>query len=150
MAGSFACGQVVRREWVAPSQTRPQPAAERSGTVAAMRLGVLDVGSNTVHLLVVDAHPGARPRPATSHKVELQLAQHLRGTAGSTPPGTDALVRFVHSCLEVADDHGVEELLRVRDVGDPRRPQRRGGARAGSAPRPVSTFGCSAAATRPG
>jgi exopolyphosphatase/pppGpp-phosphohydrolase len=26
-----------------------------------MRLGVLDVGSNTVHLLVVDAHPGARP-----------------------------------------------------------------------------------------
>ena len=26
------------------------------------RLGVLDVGSNTVHLLVVDAHRGARPR----------------------------------------------------------------------------------------
>jgi len=29
-----------------------------------MRLGVLDVGSNTVHLLVVDAYPGARPLPA--------------------------------------------------------------------------------------
>ena len=24
-----------------------------------MRLGVLDIGSNTVHLLLVDAHPGA-------------------------------------------------------------------------------------------
>ena len=28
-----------------------------------MRLGVLDVGSNTVHLLVVDAHRGAHPEP---------------------------------------------------------------------------------------
>lgn len=42
-----------------------------------MRLGVLDVGSNTVHLLVVDAHPGARPLPAHSHKAELRLAQLL-------------------------------------------------------------------------
>ena len=47
-----------------------------------MRLGVLDVGSNTVHLLVVDAHQGARPLPAFSHKEELQLGEHLEdGTA---------------------------------------------------------------------
>src|SRR5229473_352031 len=39
-----------------------------------MRLGVLDVGSNTVHLLVVDAHQGARPLPAFSPKEELPLA----------------------------------------------------------------------------
>ncbi|NEE40373.1 Ppx/GppA family phosphatase, partial [Streptomyces sp. SID7982] len=44
-----------------------------------MRLGVLDVGSNTVHLLVVDAHPGARPLPAHSHKAELRLAELLDG-----------------------------------------------------------------------
>ena len=42
-----------------------------------MRLGVLDVGSNTVHMLVVDAYPGARPLPAFSHKVDLSLAAHL-------------------------------------------------------------------------
>ena len=42
-----------------------------------MRLGILDVGSNTVHLLVVDAHPGARPWPAYSHKTELRLAEDL-------------------------------------------------------------------------
>ena len=41
-----------------------------------MRLGVLDVGSNTVHLLVVDAYQGARPLPAFSHKTELPLAAH--------------------------------------------------------------------------
>jgi hypothetical protein len=29
--------------------------------VVVMRLGVLDVGSNTVHLLVVDAHRGGTP-----------------------------------------------------------------------------------------
>ena len=44
-----------------------------------MRLGVLDIGSNTVHLLVVDAHPGARPLPAYSHKVSLRLAEYLVG-----------------------------------------------------------------------
>ena len=43
----------------------------------AVRLGVLDVGSNTVHLLVVDAHEGARPLPAHSDKSELRLAEHL-------------------------------------------------------------------------
>ncbi len=76
-----------------------------------MRLGVLDVGSNTVHLLVVDAHPGARPLPATSHKVELQLAQHLLSDGRIGKAGEKALVEFVASCLEVAEDQGVEEML---------------------------------------
>ena len=47
------------------------------GSVKGMRLGVLDVGSNTVHLLVVDAYRGARPMPAFSHKVNLKLANQL-------------------------------------------------------------------------
>ena len=76
-----------------------------------MRLGVLDVGSNTVHLLVVDAHPGARPWPATSHKVELQLAQHLTEDGRIDDHGAEALVRFVRSCLEVAEDQGAEQTL---------------------------------------
>ena len=37
-----------------------------------MRLGVLDVGSNTVHLLVMDAHRGAHPWPAGSEKTVLR------------------------------------------------------------------------------
>jgi exopolyphosphatase/guanosine-5'-triphosphate,3'-diphosphate pyrophosphatase len=76
-----------------------------------MRLGVLDVGSNTVHLLVVDAHLGARPLPATSHKVELQLARHLTSTGSIAKAGADALVQFIATCLDVADDQGVEEML---------------------------------------
>ena len=56
-----------------------------------MRLGVLDVGSNTVHLLVVDAYPGARPLPAFSHKTELRLADHLDGGSALSRPGERSL-----------------------------------------------------------
>ncbi|MFZ4153917.1 Ppx/GppA phosphatase family protein [Streptomyces pseudogriseolus] len=76
-----------------------------------MRLGVLDVGSNTVHLLVVDAHPGARPLPAHSHKAELRLAQLLDDDGSIGPGGIDRLVTVVHEALQAAEDKGVEELL---------------------------------------
>jgi len=76
-----------------------------------MRLGVLDVGSNTVHLLVVDAHPGARPLPAHSHKVELRLAQLLDDDGAIGPEGVDKLIAVVHEALQAAEDKGVEDLL---------------------------------------
>ncbi|MEU2336290.1 Ppx/GppA phosphatase family protein [Streptomyces sp. NPDC006654] len=76
-----------------------------------MRLGVLDVGSNTVHLLVVDAHPGARPLPAHSHKSELRLAQLLDGNGAIGPDGVEKLVDVVKDALQAAEDKGVEDLL---------------------------------------
>ncbi|MGW0632021.1 Ppx/GppA phosphatase family protein [Streptomyces sp. NPDC002758] len=76
-----------------------------------MRLGVLDVGSNTVHLLVVDAHPGARPLPAHSHKAELRLAQLLDGDGAIGPDGIEKLVGVVREALQAAEDKGVEDLL---------------------------------------
>ncbi|MEW2304923.1 Ppx/GppA phosphatase family protein [Streptomyces sp. NPDC006655] len=76
-----------------------------------MRLGVLDVGSNTVHLLVVDAHPGARPLPAHSHKSELRLAQLLDGNGAIGPDGVEKLVGVVKDALQAAEDKGVEDLL---------------------------------------
>jgi len=76
-----------------------------------MRLGVLDVGSNTVHLLVVDAHQGARPVPAYSHKLELRLAELLDSKGAISSGGADRLVAFVAEALEVAEDKGVEDLL---------------------------------------
>ncbi|MDX3579268.1 MULTISPECIES: Ppx/GppA phosphatase family protein [unclassified Streptomyces] len=76
-----------------------------------MRLGVLDVGSNTVHLLVVDAHPGARPLPAHSHKAELRLAQLLDGDGAIGDDGIDRLITVVHEALQAAEDKGVEDLL---------------------------------------
>ncbi|MET8246785.1 Ppx/GppA phosphatase family protein [Streptomyces sp. NPDC005202] len=76
-----------------------------------MRLGVLDVGSNTVHLLVVDAHPGARPLPAHSHKAELRLAQLLDEGGAIGPDGIDKLIAVVQDALQAAEDKGVEDLL---------------------------------------
>ncbi|MGV9560363.1 Ppx/GppA phosphatase family protein [Streptomyces sp. NPDC003401] len=76
-----------------------------------MRLGVLDVGSNTVHLLVVDAHPGACPLPAHSHKAELRLAELLDGSGAIGREGVDTLITVVREALQAAEDKGVEDVL---------------------------------------
>jgi exopolyphosphatase/guanosine-5'-triphosphate,3'-diphosphate pyrophosphatase len=76
-----------------------------------MRLGVLDVGSNTVHLLVVDAYPGARPMPAFSHKAELKLAAHLQNGSALSGPGEASLRGVVEEALQVAEDKGVEDII---------------------------------------
>jgi exopolyphosphatase / guanosine-5'-triphosphate,3'-diphosphate pyrophosphatase len=76
-----------------------------------MRLGVLDVGSNTVHMLVVDAHPGARPVPAFSHKVELRLAAHLEPENTLSALGEERLAEVVVEAMRIAEDKGVEEFM---------------------------------------
>ncbi|MDX6740256.1 Ppx/GppA phosphatase family protein [Actinocorallia sp. A-T 12471] len=74
-----------------------------------MRMGVLDIGSNTVHLLVMDAHQGGKPLPAYSHKVELRLAEHLDGDRLSDE-GAKRLHSFIKESLQVAEDKGVQEI----------------------------------------
>ncbi|MEE1756684.1 Ppx/GppA phosphatase family protein [Streptomyces sp. SP18CS02] len=76
-----------------------------------MRLGVLDVGSNTVHLLVVDAHPGARPLPAHSHKAELRLAELLEADGAIGEAGVRRLITIIGDVLRTAEDKGCEEVL---------------------------------------
>jgi exopolyphosphatase/guanosine-5'-triphosphate,3'-diphosphate pyrophosphatase len=72
---------------------------------------VLDIGSNTGHLLVVDAHGGAAPMPAFSYKEPLRLAEHLDGDGAMSDLGVEALARFVGDALVVAGDKGCEEIL---------------------------------------
>ena len=76
-----------------------------------MRLGVLDIGSNTGHLLVVDAHDGAAPLPAFSLKQPLRLAEHLDEQGAVSPTGIDALASFTAEALVVAEEKGCEEML---------------------------------------
>ena len=75
-----------------------------------MRLGVLDIGSNTGHLLVVDAHRGAAPLPAYSHKEPLRLAEHLEN-GEITQRGIKALTTFVADAVVVAEDKGAQDML---------------------------------------
>jgi exopolyphosphatase/guanosine-5'-triphosphate,3'-diphosphate pyrophosphatase len=88
-----------------------------------MRLGVLDVGSNTVHLLIVDAHRGAHPDPVRSHKSELHLAELLQADGSLGEAGTRSLVAAVRAAKTEADAEGVEDLVAfatsaVRDAAD--------------------------------
>lgn len=76
-----------------------------------MRLGVLDVGSNTVHLLIVDAHHGAAPVPAESHKIELRLAEHLDTEGNVTDEGVDRLVEFMRESRVIAEDLGATQVM---------------------------------------
>jgi len=76
-----------------------------------MRLGVLDVGSNTVHLLVVDAHLGAEPTPQLSRKSVLRLAEHISKRGDLDREGADALVGACLGARRQAAELGCEELL---------------------------------------
>jgi exopolyphosphatase / guanosine-5'-triphosphate,3'-diphosphate pyrophosphatase len=88
-----------------------------------MRVGVLDIGSNTGHLLVVDAHGGAAPLPAYSFKQPLRLAEHLDESGDVSQSGIEALTAFTAEALRIAEDKGCEDILgfatsAVRDAGN--------------------------------
>lgn len=72
---------------------------------------MLDVGSNTVHLLVVDAHHGAHPWPAHSQKERLRLAEQISANGSLTTAGADALIKACVSAREAAAELGVDEIL---------------------------------------
>ena len=88
-----------------------------------MRLGVLDIGSNTGHLLVVDAHGGAAPLPAYSYKQPLRLAEHIDESGAVNEAGIAALTSFTANAVIAAEDKGCSEMLAfatsaVRDSGN--------------------------------
>ena len=76
-----------------------------------MRLGVLDVGSNTIHLQVMDAHLGARPTPATNFKVELRLTDYLDETGSITKEGIKQLHDAIADAVSHANQNKTDEIL---------------------------------------
>jgi exopolyphosphatase/guanosine-5'-triphosphate,3'-diphosphate pyrophosphatase len=76
-----------------------------------VRLGVLDIGSNTVHLLVVDAHQGAAPLPAWKSKISLRLAEHLGADGRIDDHALHELLAFAGQSRQTAEDLGVTEFL---------------------------------------
>ena len=86
-------------------------------------MGVLDVGSNTVHLLLVDAHYGAAPIPASKHKAQMRLAEHIDADGNVEQALVDALVSFIREGQELAEDQGATEIIAfatsaIRDAGN--------------------------------
>ena len=76
-----------------------------------MRLGVLDVGSNTVHLQVVDAAPGARPNPTVNYKEEVRLAEYLSRDGFLSAEGIRLLREAIRRSLLEAKKVDTQELL---------------------------------------
>ncbi|HEX7321984.1 MAG TPA: Ppx/GppA phosphatase family protein [Mycobacterium sp.] len=91
-----------------------------------MRLGVLDVGSNTVHLLVVDAHRGGHPTPMSSTKATLRLAEATDSSGKITRRGADKLLSIIDEFAKIATSSGCAELMAfatsaVRDASNSER-----------------------------
>jgi len=76
-----------------------------------VRLGVLDIGSNTVHLLVADVRPGGRPLATTSRRSVLRLMRYLQPDGSISQEGVDALVSATTEARKVAASENVDELL---------------------------------------
>ena len=76
-----------------------------------MRLGVLDLGSNTVHLLLMDAYYGAAPVPASRLKLTLRLAEHLGPDGSIDDAAVEQLLTFIAEGQQLAEDKGATELM---------------------------------------
>jgi exopolyphosphatase / guanosine-5'-triphosphate,3'-diphosphate pyrophosphatase len=76
-----------------------------------MRLGVIDVGSNTVHLLVVDARQGGHPWPVSSEKATLRLAERIDGGGRLSDDGAAALVDAVRQARRAADEMAADDVF---------------------------------------
>jgi exopolyphosphatase/guanosine-5'-triphosphate,3'-diphosphate pyrophosphatase len=76
-----------------------------------MRMGVLDIGSNSVHLLLVDAHYGAAPIPASKLKIPLRLAEHLTPEGDIDEAAANELIGFIRRGQSMAEDMGATELM---------------------------------------
>jgi len=81
------------------------------GSVTPVRLGVLDIGSNTVHLLLVDAHHGAAPIPASKLKIPLRLAEHLTKGGDVDQAAVSTLIDFIRRSQSLAEDMGAGEVM---------------------------------------
>lgn len=69
------------------------------------------MGSNTIHLLVVDAHPGARPLPAATHKSVLRLMRYITDDGSISAEGETAILEAIRSAVEAGRAEGIDELL---------------------------------------
>lgn len=75
------------------------------------RLGVLDIGSNTVHLLVFDTTRGRMPVPAVSDRSVVRLMQFLDDDGLITEAGVEALSQAVKTAMSRSKKSKVDELL---------------------------------------
>ncbi|GAA3610138.1 Ppx/GppA phosphatase family protein [Nonomuraea rosea] len=76
-----------------------------------MRLGVLDIGSNTAHLCIADLASGYPPQPVATLKRRIRLAEETSREGVIGQAAIDRLIAAVSEAAAVAAHHRVHELL---------------------------------------
>jgi len=75
------------------------------------RLGVLDIGSNTVHLAVVDAAYTARPVQAAGARTVVRIMRYLQPDGSLSGEGVAAMLTAVDDAVRLARESAVDEML---------------------------------------
>ncbi|WP_449727617.1 Ppx/GppA phosphatase family protein [Bifidobacterium saimiriisciurei] len=78
-----------------------------------IRLGVLDIGSNTVHMLIVDAAPGARPEPEASSRSVVRMMQYLKADGTIKKSGVKAILAAVDQAMKLAEQYEVSQVVPI-------------------------------------
>lgn len=69
------------------------------------------MGSNTVHLVAVDARSGGHPTPMSDWKTTMKLVEHLDSEGNIDDKGVKKLVKAVAEAVELADTLGCGEMI---------------------------------------
>ena len=72
---------------------------------------MLDIGSNTVHMLIVDAVPGARPTPQAQKKEVVRLMRYIGDDGRISDEGVQLILTAVDECMELAESSEVSQLV---------------------------------------
>lgn len=69
------------------------------------------MGSNTVHLVAVDARSGGHPTPMSDWKTTMKLVEHLDSEGNIDDKGVRKLIKAVAEAVELADTLGCGEMI---------------------------------------
>lgn len=78
-----------------------------------VRLGILDIGSNTVNLLVSEARPGVRPATSTAFHRLVRMMRFLQADGSLSEDGIVALVDAAAGARAAAEQERVEIFLTI-------------------------------------
>jgi exopolyphosphatase / guanosine-5'-triphosphate,3'-diphosphate pyrophosphatase len=76
-----------------------------------MRLGVLDIGSNSAQLQIVDIHGGAPPLPTHAVKEPTRLSETFESDGTISDAGIDQVTDAVRRAMTAARRFSVEQMF---------------------------------------
>ncbi len=93
--------------------TAARQSVSSSPGAATCRVAAIDIGSNSIHLIIAEARPGERLRIIEREKDAVRLAAGLTETHHLTNEKIEAAVATIRRFSDLARSHGVTALLAV-------------------------------------